>query len=73
MKATDLDVDVTCPVCNGDGDEPGDANAYEHCPRCGGSGTINRYADGPADVVILAESFVDHGTHVRHAVTSMPI
>jgi hypothetical protein len=72
MKAKDLDRDVECPVCGGNGEEPTENDVWGECPQCGGQGTINRYRDGPEGEVVLSERFRDEGTHAVHLVHSMP-
>lgn len=86
MKATQLDQDITCPVCSGNGAEPTERQIWGSCPRCDGDGVINRYKDRvtvthtPDDTdtteeheeMVLSERLVDRGTHARLERTRLP-
>lgn len=73
MKASDFDKDVTCTVCAGDGTAPSENDARDACPRCGGSGTINRYRDGPDGEIVIREEYREEGPAIVFGTESMPV
>ena len=36
-----------CPICNGDGDVPGDGGGFKVCTNCGGFGLVKDAEGGP--------------------------
>lgn len=73
MKPEDLDADMDCVVCDGTGEEPGEARSWGgDCPRCQGTGSANPFRDGDAnDEVIIHERYEDHGRFSSFAVQRM--
>lgn len=81
MKASQLDNDVTCPICGGSGDENTERVVWGECPLCEGGGTVNRVAKGGVfrdeygehPQVLIGEGFEDHGTHAAFVRRELPI
>lgn len=53
MKATDLDYDTDCPICNRTNDKNPNLDLYPECPACNDSGKVNRYQDADDGKVVI--------------------